>query len=98
MVNDATSGESTLDEYKALLIKAARMYSMCQKAAVAEPLDVTGLAVAAFEDMPLKQALVFVRSNEQNIEDLAWAFKNSNSAQEFEQKLKEIKELPKRAE
>ena len=57
-------------------------------------LDVTALAVAAFEDMPLKQALVFVRSNEQNIKDLAWAFPNSGSAEEFEQRVKEIKDLP----
>ena len=71
------------------------MYAMCQKAGVAEPLDVTGLALAAFEDMPLKQALVFLRSNQQNIEDLAWAFKNSNSPEEFEQKVKEIKRLPR---
>ena len=67
---------------------------MCRKAGVAEPLDVTALAVAAFEDMPLKQALVLVRSNEQNVMDLAWAFENSSSAQEFEQRVKEIKNLP----
>ena len=71
------------------------MYAMCQKAEVPEPLDVAALAVAAFEDLPLKQALVFLRSNQQNIEDLAWAFKNSNSPEEFEQKVKEIKRLPR---
>lgn len=47
------------------------MYAMCQKAEVAGPMDVTGLAVAAFEAMPLKQALVFVWTNQQNIEDLS---------------------------
>jgi len=83
-----------MEEQKRLLVKAARMYAMCQKAGVAEPMDVTGLAVAAFEDMPLKQALVFVRTNEQNIEDLAWAFGNSSSAEEFEQRVKEIKNRP----
>ena len=57
-------------------------------------MDVAGLALAAFEDMPLRQALVFVRSNQQNLEDLAWAFRNSSSAEEFEQRLKELKELP----
>ena len=67
-------------------LKAAWMYAMCQKAGVPEPMDVTGLAVAAFEDMPLKQALLFVRTNERNIEDLAWAFGNSRSAEEFEQR------------
>jgi len=81
-------------ELKQQLVKAARMYTMSQKAGVAEPLDVTALAVAAFEDMPLKQALVFVRSNEQNIRDLAWAFANSGSAEEFEQRVKEIKNPP----
>ena len=70
------------------------MYAMCQKAGVPEPMDVTGLAVAAFEDMPLKQALLFVRTNERNIEDLAWAFGNSRSAEEFEQRVKEMKSLP----
>jgi hypothetical protein len=80
--------------FKERLVKAARMYAMCQKARVAEPFDVVGLAVAAFENIPLKQALIFVRSNQQNIEDLAWAFRNSNSAQQFEQRVKELKDLP----
>jgi hypothetical protein len=88
------NGGGTLQEFKEQLVKAARMYAMCKKAEVAEPMDVVGIAVAAFEDMPLKQALVLVRSNEQNIEDLAWAFENSGSAQEFEQRVKEIKNLP----
>ena len=85
---------STMDEYKAKLLKAARMYAMCLKAEVAEPMDVTALAVAAFEDMPLKQAIVLVRSNEQNVKDLAWAFENSSTPEEFEQRLQEIKNLP----
>lgn len=90
-----TSGNKTrVRELKEQLVKAARMYIMCQKAGVAEPLDVTALAVAAFEDMPIKQAIVLVRSNEQNVKDLAWAFENSSSAQEFEQRVKEIRNLP----
>ena len=97
MADGAESGEDIQQEYKRWLVKASRMYAMCQKAGVAEPMDVTGLALAAFEDMPLKQALVFVRTNEQNIEDLAWAFKSSNSPEEFEQRVKEIKNLPERA-
>jgi hypothetical protein len=94
-----TGGEKTrVREFKEQLIKAARMYAMCQKAGVPEPMDVTGLAVAAFEDMPLKQAILFLRTNEQNIEDLAWAFSSSSSAEEFEQKVKEIKYRPAREE
>ena len=83
------------DDAKKLLVKSARMYAMCQKAEVAEPFDVMGLALAAFEDMTLRQALVFIRSNQQNIEDLAWAFKNSNSPEEFEQRVKELKGFPR---
>ena len=94
MVDSARSGKVNLEEIKKQLIKTARMYAMCQKAEVPEPLDVAALAVAAFEDLPMKQAVVFVQSNEQNIKDLAWAFKNSNSPEEFEQRLKEIKNLP----
>jgi hypothetical protein len=90
----AQNGGGTRQEFKEQLVKAARMYAMCKKAGVAEPMDVVGMAMAAFEDMPLKQALVLVRSNEQNIEDLAWAFENSGTAQEFEQRVKEIKDLP----
>jgi hypothetical protein len=93
MVDSAKSQKATMDEVKRQLIKTARMYAMCQKAEVANPLDVAALAVAAFEDMPMKQAVMFVQSNEQNIKDLAWAFKNSNSPEEFEQRLKEIKKL-----
>lgn len=81
-------------DYKRRLVKAARMYAMCEKAEVPEPMDVVGIAVAAFEDMPLKQAIIFVRSNEQNVKDLAWALQNSGSAKEFEQRVKEIKRLP----
>ena len=88
------NGGGTLQEFKEQLVKAARMYAMCKKAEVAEPMDVVCIAMAAFEDMPLKQALVLVRSNEQNIEDIAWAFENSNSAQELEQRVKEIKNPP----
>jgi hypothetical protein len=94
MANSARSGGGGLQEFKKQLIKTARMYSMCQKAEVAEPLDVAALALAAFEDMPLQQAVVFIRSNEQNVKDLAWAFKNSNSPEEFEQRVKELKRLP----
>lgn len=64
---------------------------MCEKAEVPEPMDVVGLAMAAFEDMPLKQALLLVRSNEQNVKDLAWAFQNSSSAEEFERRVKDLK-------
>jgi hypothetical protein len=95
MVDATAGGETGPQDYKELLIKTARMYAMSQKAEVENPLDVAGLALAAFEDMPLRQALVFVRSNQQNLEDLAWAFRNSNSAEEFEQRLKELKEFPK---
>ena len=94
MAGDTSGDKIEAQEYKKLLIKTARMYAMCQKAEVQNFWEVTGLALAAFQDMPLKQALVFVRSNEQNIEDLAWAFKNSGSAEEFEQRLREIKQLP----
>ena len=90
----SASGNNREREFKERLIKAARMYAMCEKAGVAEPMDVTGLAVAAFEDLPLGEALVFVRTNEQNVRDLAWAFANSKSAEEFEQRLAEIKTLP----
>ena len=97
MAENMNDEGADVQEYKEQLVKAARMYAMCQKAKIAEPLDVVALAVAAFEDMTLQQAAVFVRSNEQNIVDLAWAFMNANSAEEFEQKLKEIKDLPEQA-
>lgn len=97
-MEDHGKSEDALQEHKRWLVKAARMYAMCQKAGVAEPMDVTGLAVAAFEDVPLKQALLFVRSNERNVEDLAWAFRNSGSAEEFERRVREIKDLPPPAE
>ena len=88
------AGNDRVREFKERLVKAARMYALCEKAGVSEPMDVTGLAVAAFEDVPLREALVFLRTNEQNVRDLAWAFENSGSAEEFEQRLGEIKTLP----
>jgi hypothetical protein len=95
MAGDA-HGSKRISEVKEQLVKASRMYAMCGKAGVAEPMDVTGMAVAAFEDITLREALVFVRTNEQNIKDLAWAFANSGSAEEFERRLGEIKTLPER--
>src|SRR5215211_999911 len=94
MVDSAQSDKARLDEVKQRLIKTARMYAMCQKAEVPEPLDVAALAMPSFEDMPMREAVMFIRSNERNIKDLPWAFKNSNSPEEFEQKLKEIKRIP----
>ena len=94
MAGDTSGNKTRAREFKEQLVKAARMLALCQQAGVTEPLDVTALAVAAFEDMPLKQALVLVRSNEQNIKDLAWAFENSGSAREFEQRVKELRNLP----
>ena len=94
MAGNMGGDEAKVREFKGQLVKAARMYAMCRKAGVPEPMDVTGLGVAAFEDMPLKHALLFVRANERNIEDLAWALSNSRSAEEFEQRVKEIKYLP----
>lgn len=98
MVDSTRGGEARVQEHKKQLIKAARMLAMCQKAGVAEPLDVAALAVAAFEDLPLKRAIAFIRADEQNIKDLAWAFQNSNSPEEFEEKIKEIKRLPAQEE
>ena len=97
MADGGNSGGTDPQMDKERLVKTARMYAMCQGAEVANPLDVAGMALAAFEDLPLRDALVFVRSNEQNLEDLAWAFKNSDSAEEFEQRLKQIKDLPNQA-
>ena len=94
MDRNPQSTEAMMQEQKKQIVKAARMYAMCQKAEMDKLLEVTGLALAAFEDMPLKQAFVFMRSNEQNIKDLAWAFRNSRSTEEFEQRVKEIKNLP----
>ena len=98
MVANGGRGEAMMQEQKKQLVKAARMLAMCRKAGVPEPLDVTGLAVAAFEDMQLREAMLFVRTNEQNIKDLAWAFGNSSSAEEFEQRVKEIKTPPDRGD
>ncbi len=91
-------GQTMMQDQKRQLVKAARMLAMCQKASIPEPLDITGFAVAAFEDMELRQAMLFVRTNEQNIKDLAWALGNSSSAEEFERRVKEIKTLPNSGE
>ena len=98
MAGHTRDNEARTRKFKEQLVKAARMYAMSRKAGVPEPMDVTGLAVAAFEDMQLREAMLFVRTNERNIKDLAWALGNSNSAQEFEQRVKEIKTLPNRGE
>jgi len=74
---------------KARLVKSARMFAMCRKAEVEEPLRAVALALAAFEEMPLADATNFVRRNEPNLQDLAWAFERSNTPEEFEERLAE---------
>ncbi len=76
-------------QQKERLVKSARMYGMCKKAGFADPMLPVSLALAAFEEVPLKEASVFVRTNLVNIEDMAWALANSGSAEEFEEKLRE---------
>jgi hypothetical protein len=83
------SGQAQEQIHKQRLVKSARMYAMCQKAEVSEPDLQVSLALAAFEDMPLPEATAFVRTNRPNLEDMAWALRNSNSAEEFEEKLRE---------
>ena len=91
VVGDEESKEAGLREHKSRLIKAGRMYAMCQKAEIADPLQLVSLALAAFEDMPLGEALAFLRMERTNLEDLAWAFARSSSPEEFEQRLREAK-------
>lgn len=74
---------------KERMVKAARMYGMCQKAEFEDPMLPVSLALAAFEQIPLKEAAIFVRTNRVNIEDMAWALTHSSSAEEFEDKLRE---------
>lgn len=74
---------------KARLVRSARMYAMCRRAGVEDPLQVVAIALAAFEEMPLPEAVGFVRRNEPNLEDLAWAFERSNTPEEFEARLAE---------
>lgn len=86
------SGESAKSqerELKERLVKTARMHGMCQKAGFSDPMLAASLALAAFEEMPLEEAAKFVKVNRVNIEDMAWALTHSNSAEEFEEKLRE---------
>lgn len=82
-------GQAREQTQKKRLVKSARMYAMCQKAEVSEPELQVSLALAAFEDMPLPEATAFVRANRPNLEDMAWALRNSGSTEEFEEKLRE---------
>ena len=75
--------------YKEKLVKSGRMYAMCQKAGIEEPLLPVSLALAAFDEVPLEDAASFVRDNRANLEDLAWAFSQSGSPEEFEEKFRQ---------
>lgn len=83
--------ENRLRQHKGRLVKSARMYAMCRKAEVEDPLQLVAVALAAFEEMPLKEALAFLRVERENLEDMAWAFARSGSPAEFEERLKEAK-------
>ena len=91
MVSRNGGEEARLRQHKGRLIKAARMYAMCRKAEMENPLQLVAVALAAFEEMPLKEALAFIRVERENLEDMAWAFTHSGSPGEFEKRLKEAK-------
>ena len=91
MVGRIGGEEARLRQHKARLVKAGRMYAMCRKAEMENPLQLVAVALAAFEEMPLKEALAFLRVERENLEDLAWAFTHSESPGEFEEKLREAK-------
>lgn len=82
-------GRAQDQSYKQRLVKSARMYAMCQKARISEPELPVSLALAAFEEIPLPEASAFVRTNRPNLEDMAWALRNSDSAEDFEEKLQQ---------
>jgi hypothetical protein len=82
-------GQAREQTHKERLVKSARLYAMCQKAEVSDPDLHVSLALAAFEEMPLPEATAFVRANRPNLEDMAWALRNSGSTEEFEEKLRE---------
>lgn len=93
MVGRVGSEEARLRQHKSRLVKSARMYAMCRKAEVEDPLQLVAVALAAFEEIPLKEALAFLRVERENLEDMAWAFAHSDSPGEFEERLKEAKGL-----
>ena len=93
MVGRIGGEEARLRQHKNRLVKSARMYAMCRKAEVDDPLQLVAVALAAFEEMPLKEALAFLRVERKNLEDMAWAFTHSGSPVEFEERLKEAKGL-----
>ena len=78
-------------QHKARLVKAGRMYAMCRKAGMENPLQLVAVALAAFEEMPLKEALAFLRVERANLEDLAYALMHSDSPDEFEERLREAR-------
>lgn len=86
---DAQSRKAREERDKRWLVKSARMYAMCQKAGMSDPLLPVSLSLAAFEEVPLKEATAFVKTNRPNLEDMAWALSNSESQDEFEEKLQE---------
>jgi hypothetical protein len=85
----AESRQAQEERHKEWLVKSARMYAMCQNAGTQDPLLPVSLALAAFEEVPLKEATAFIRTNRPNLEDMAWALTHSGSPKEFEEKLQE---------
>lgn len=79
MVGRIGDEEARLRQHKARLVKAGRMYAMCRKAQLENPLQLVAVALAAFEELSLKEALAFIRVERENLEDLAWAFTHSES-------------------
>ncbi len=81
----------TPKEYGSRTLKAGRMYHLCRESGVEEPWNIVVLAICSFEQLHTKDAWEFVLTNRQDIEDIAGVYKQSNSPQEFRERLIELK-------
>lgn len=80
-------------EYEERTLSAARLYSLLrQERNNEDPWHDIVLAICAFDKLHLKDGWEFVLTNKQDIEDVGRLFEQTNSPQEFREKLIELKE------
>ncbi len=92
MFNDF-DGSPSPKEFGKRTLSAGRLYSpLRQECGIEDPWHIMVLSVCSFEELHIKDGWEYMLTNRKDVEDIGRLFEQSNSSEEFEEGLRELKE------
>lgn len=92
-VLDDFDGRPSPKEFGKRTLDAGRLYSLLrQECGIEDPWHIMVLAVCSFEELHIKDGWEYILTNRKDVEDIGRLFEQSNSPEEFEEGLRELKE------